>query len=203
MGFDEMTSDTLQTKKKIMREMVLAQRDAMLPAARSTASRLILEKVCAMPQYAQAKVVLTYMGFGSEIETQSFFERIIADSKMAVLPRVDRASQSLILHSACGMSALQESKWGILEPRADAPVVLIEAIEFVLMPGVAFDRFGNRLGYGRGYYDNLISTANQALVRVAAAFLCQIVDHVPVGSRDEKVHRIITESEIIVTSHDR
>lgn len=203
MGFDEMTSDTIQTKKKIMREMVLAQRDAMLPAARSAASRLILEKVCAMPQYAQAKVVLTYMGFGSEIETQSFLERIIVDGKIAVLPRVDRASQSLILHTTSGMPALQESKWGIREPRFDAPVVLIEAIEFVLMPGVAFDRFGNRLGYGRGYYDKLISTANQALVRVAAAFACQIVNHVPVGPRDEKVHRIITESEIIVTVHDR
>ena len=203
MASEWSSNDALQMEKKKMRETVLAQREAMPVGVRRAASIAILEKVCALPQYAQASVVLTYMGFGSEIETQSFFERIVADGKIAVLPRVDRLAQSLMLHSARSVSELQTSKWGIREPNVMAPVVAIGAIEFVLMPGVAFDRNGNRLGYGRGYYDKLLSAANPALARVAAGFSCQVVGRVPAGPSDRKVHQIITETEIIATPHDR
>ena len=203
MASNEIVNEALQADKKKMRDVILRQRDAMSPAARTSASRAILEKVSALPLYEKAKVVLTYMGFGTEIDTQPFFERIIADGKIVVLPRVDRATQTLILHSARGMSELLTSKYGILEPGTDAPIVAITNVDFVLMPGVALDRIGNRLGYGRGYYDKLMSTANPALARVAAGFSCQIVDKVPVGSHDKKVDCIITENEIIKTTHDR
>ena len=203
MASNEMLNESLQADKKKMREAILRQRDAMSPAARTSASRAILEKICALPQYGNAKVVLTYMGFGTEIETQPFFERVIADGKIVVLPRVDRATQTLILHSARGMSDLLTSKYGILEPGTDAPIVAISIIDFVLMPGVAFDCNGNRLGYGRGYYDKLVSTANPALARVAAGFSCQIVESVPLGPHDKKVDCVITENEIIRTTHDR
>ena len=203
MTSNEMLNESLQADKKKMREVILRQRDAMSPSARTSASRVILEKICALPQYGNAKVVLTYMGFGTEIETQPFFERVIADGKIVALPRVDRATQTLILHSARGMSDLLTSKYGILEPGTDAPIVAVTAVDFVLMPGVAFDRNGNRLGYGRGYYDKLVSTANPALARVAAGFSCQIVESVPVGPHDKKVDCIITENEIIKTTHDR
>ena len=196
-------SDKLQTEKKKMRAAILALREAMPPAARSAASRAIIDKVCGLPQYAEATVVLTYMGFGSEIETQSFFERIIADGKIAVLPRVDRASQTLMLHAARSTSDLLTGKWGIREPGADAPQVSINEVDFLLMPGVAFDRFGNRLGYGRGYYDKLLVIADPALTRVAAAFSCQIVEAVPVGPNDQRIDSIITESEIIKPDHER
>ena len=196
-------SDKLQTEKKKMRAAILALREAMPPAARSAASRAIIDKVCGLPQYAEATVVLTYMGFGSEIETQSFFERIIADGKVVVLPRVDRASQTLMLHAARSTSDLLTGKWGIREPRADAPTVSIEEVDFLLMPGVAFDRFGNRLGYGRGYYDKLLVIADPALTRVAAAFSCQIVEAVPVGPTDQRIDCIVTENEIIKPDHDR
>lgn len=203
MASIESMREKLQTEKKQLREAVLASRDAMQPAVRAAASHAIVEKLCTFPQYRRAKVVLTYMGFGTEIETDVFFERIVADGKMAVLPRVDRASQALILHSARKPSDLEVSKWGIREPRTDAPSVPVSAIEFVLIPGVAFDRAGNRLGYGRGYYDKLLSTAAPALARIAAGFSCQIVDVVPVGLHDEKIDSLITENEIITISHDR
>ena len=196
-------NEILQAEKKKLRETVLAQRDAMPTATRKAASEAILKKVCALPEYAMAECVLTYMGFGSEIETEPFFERIISDGKIAVLPRVDRASQSLVLHSARSIAELVTSKWGIREPALDAPVLPVNEIDFVLIPGVAFDRDGNRLGYGRGYYDKLLSTANPVLARVSAGFSCQVVDRVPVGSRDQKMDCIITENEIIVTAHER
>ena len=203
MALTETVNENLQNEKTRMRAAVLATRDALPPSVRASASRLIVEKICALAQYEKAKIVMTYMGFGSEIETQPFFERIIADGKIAVLPRVDRRSQTLMLHTARDISDLLTGKWGIREPGADAPPVSINEVDFLLMPGVAFDRLGNRLGYGRGYYDKLLSTADPALRRVAAAFSCQIVQAVPVGPNDQRIDSIITENEIIKPDHDR
>ena len=196
-------NDRLHAEKKQMREAILAVRDAMPPAARRAASLVIIEKVCALPAYQVARTVLAYIGFGSEIDTQALIERIIADAKIAVVPRVDRATQALILHSVKSLSELVTSKWGIREPPAEAPVISASGIEFILMPGVAFDRAGNRLGYGRGYYDKLLTSVDPALARVAGAFSCQIVVKVPVGSHDQKIDTIITENEIINMQHDR
>ena len=203
MVFNEAAPENLQAEKKQMRDAVLARRDAMLPSARAVASHAIIEKLCALPRYQHAKVILTYMGFGSEIETRPFVERILIDGKIVVLPRVDRASRSLILHAVQSLSELEVSKWGIREPRADTPPVPLSTIEFALLPGVAFDRTGNRLGYGRGYYDKLLSTVDPTLERVAAGFCCQIVDVVPVGPLDQKIDILVTENEIINISHDR
>ena len=196
-------NDRLHAEKKQMREAILAVRDAMPPAARRAASLVIIEKVCALPAYQVARTVLAYIGFGSEIDTQALIERIIADAKIAVVPRVDRATQALILHSVKSLSELVTSKWGIREPPAEAPVISASGIEFILMPGVAFDRSGNRLGYGRGYYDTWLLSVDPALARVAAAFSCQIVARVPVGPHDQKIDTIITENEIINIHHER
>jgi 5-formyltetrahydrofolate cyclo-ligase len=107
------------------------------------------------------------------------------------------------MQSVASVSELVASKWGICEPPADAPIVSASRIEFILMPGVAFDRSGNRLGYGRGYYDKWLLTADPALARVAAAFSCQIVKKVPVGPHDQTIDSIITENEIINIHHER
>ena len=196
-------NDGLHKEKKQMREAILASRNALPAASRSAASRVIIEKVCALPAYQSAQTVLAYSGFGSEIETQTLIEQIITDGKIAVLPRVDRVTQSLILHSVNGPGELVASKWGIREPPVEAPTVSASAIEFILMPGVAFDRTGNRLGYGRGYYDKLLTSVDPALARVAGAFSCQIVVIVPVAPHDQKIDIIITENEIINIHHER
>ena len=203
MASTDALNEMLRVEKKQMREAVLARRDAVPPSARAAASRAIVEKCCALAKYQSANVALVYIGFGSEMETQPLFERILADGKIAVLPRVDRASQALVLHSVRAMGELVTSKWGIREPHPDAPVVQIGDIEFVLLPGVAFDRTGSRLGYGRGYYDRLLLHADPVLVRVAAGFSCQIVDKVPTGPHDQKIDCLITENEIMKFSNDR
>ena len=146
---------------------------------------------------------IIYKSFGSEIETKPLFDRIVADGKMVVLPRVDQTSQTLMLHSVKSVADLQLSRWGIFEPATSAPIVALKEIGFVLIPGVAFDRTGSRLGYGRGYYDKLLSRADPTLARVAAAFSCQIIDKVPAGHFDQKIDTLITENEIITIPHDR
>ena len=79
------------------------------------------------------------------------------------------------------------------EPAERCPIVPSSAVEFLLVPGVAFTATGERLGYGGGFYDHLLSGLNAKTPRVAAAFSVQIVDDLPVGPRDQRVHRVVTE----------
>ena len=203
MALTDTFNDKLRAEKKQMRSAVLARRDGMSPSERAVASRAIVDKLCTLTNYQSASVVLIYMAFGSEIETKPLFERIVANGKMAVLPRVDKTSQTLMLHSVKSVAELQSSGWGIFEPATSAPMVALKEVGFVLLPGVAFDRTGNRLGYGRGYYDKLLLRADPTLARVAAGFSCQIVDKVPAGPWDQKIDTLITENEIITIPYDR
>ena len=203
MALTDTFNDQLRAEKKQMRSAVLARRDAMSPSERAVASRAIVDKLCNLTSYQSASVVLIYMTFGSEIETKPLFERIVTDGKVVVLPRVDKTSQTLMLHSVKSVAELQSSRWGIFEPATPAPIVALKEVGFVLLPGVAFDRAGNRLGYGRGYYDKLLSCADPTLARVAAAYACQVVEKVPAGTWDQKIDTVITENEIITIPHDR
>jgi len=189
----EAQNEELIARKRALRSLVLARRDAMTVDARGRASAAITAKVLALPAYRQARSVLTYISFGSEVDTLGIFDSLLRDGKIAVLPRVDAPDKTLRLHRVEGLQDLDAGVWGIREPRANLPTVDLADIDFVLMPGVAFDAHGNRLGYGAGYYDRLLAGAPQTLVRVAAAFDCQWVDHLPVGAYDQRVDILFTE----------
>lgn len=192
-----MTKNELMAAKKSLRAQVLAARDAMLPEVRQAAAQAITTRLCQMPQYREAGTVLTYMSFGTELDTHAFFDRVLSDGKIAVLPRIDKPTKSLALHRVNGHADLVDGVWGIREPRADAPTLAIDAIDMVLMPGLAFDRSGNRLGYGAGFYDRLLSRSAEKPFRIAAALDCQIVDAVPVDAHDRPCHCVITETQLL------
>lgn len=194
-----MTGDTnsLQDAKKALRSAVMAARDAMPADARQAASNAITQRLVGLEAYRDANSVLTYMSFGTELDTHHFFDRLLRDGKMAALPRIDKASKSLVIHRVESHADLVDGVWGIREPRADAPQVAMADIDMVLMPGLAFDRSGNRLGYGAGYYDRLLASALRKPLRVAAAFDCQVVDAVPTGPADQPFHLLITEFQLL------
>jgi 5-formyltetrahydrofolate cyclo-ligase len=86
---------------------------------------------------------------------------------------------------------------GIPEPRVDCPRVAYDAVDFVLVPGVAFDPWGRRLGYGGGYYDRLLPLISPQASRIAGIFELQFVDHVPSAPHDIAVDVIVTESRTL------
>ncbi|MEO8103506.1 MAG: 5-formyltetrahydrofolate cyclo-ligase [Betaproteobacteria bacterium] len=193
--------NSLSEAKKALRATVLAVRDAMPPAARQRAGDAIMQRLYGLDVYRDAKSVLTYMSIGAEVDTHGFFDRLRADAKIAVLPRIDKALKLLTLHRVEGHADLVDGIWGIREPRADAPRMAITDLDMVLMPGLAFDFTGNRLGYGAGYYDRLLAPApvkaTRRPVRVAAAFDCQVVDAVPAGPADQPFHFLVTETRLL------
>ena len=187
----------MKEAKKALRASVLATRAAMPAAQRISLSADVIERVRTLPVYRHAASVMTYMSFDTELDTHGFFDSLLRDGKMATLPRIDRTTKQLSVHRVSGPVDLVSGVWGIQEPRADLPVVPISDIDMVLMPGVAFDRQGNRLGYGAGFYDRLLSTAGRRPVRVVAAFDEQVVDAVPHDETDQCIHLLVTPTQTI------
>jgi 5-formyltetrahydrofolate cyclo-ligase len=194
-----LSADALHLAKRAVRESVLRQRDAMSPSQRAKDSERCAQRLMTHRGVETASMLLSYMSFGTELETSSVFTIGRAQGKNMALPRMasDEAARTptLVLHPVNDLSELVDGIWGIREPAAQARVVGLDAIDVAVVPGVAFDRAGRRLGYGKGYYDRLLATRPASLLVVALAFDCQLVDEVPVSEHDVPIDVLITPSQ--------
>ena len=174
---------------------MLAVREALDPAARKAFAAHITSRLLTLPSYRDARCVMAYMGFGTELDTTEFVQDVLARGKSLVLPRVERAASALRLHAVRDPAAeLAAGIWGIREPRADlCAEVLPATVDFVLVPGVAFTARCERLGYGGGYYDRLLPTFAGRAFLAAAVYSAQIVPALPVTPFDHRVHLVVTE----------
>jgi 5-formyltetrahydrofolate cyclo-ligase len=191
---DSTSEAKLLSAKKALRASVIARRDALDAETRRRDSQAITAKLLALPEYRAAGVVCAYASFGSEFDTATFCSDVIAAGKRLLLPRINHAARMLELREVKNLRGdLVAGVWGIREPAERCPNVPLTSVEFLLVPGVGFTATGERLGYGGGFYDRLLAGLGSNIPRVAAAFSIQIVDDLPVGPRDQRVHRIVTE----------
>lgn len=188
----------IPSSKSEIRKRVLARRDARPEVERRALSERITSRLLALDVYRAARCVMAYMSFGSEFETTGFVSDLLAQRKTLVLPRAERGSRALELYAVRDFEReLDAGVWGIREPRPElCRAAAPEEIEFVLVPGVAFTRRCERLGYGGGFYDRLIRGFAKRPPLVAAAFSLQVVPDLPVSEGDQKVDRVVTEDAL-------
>jgi 5-formyltetrahydrofolate cyclo-ligase len=184
----------LNVAKRALREATFAARDALAPAWRAQASHAIEARIAAMETFVRARVVFLTLPYRSEWDATLLAQRALAAGKIVAAPRVDAAARTLHPYRIEDLARdVAPGYLGIPEPRADCAPVALERIDWVLVPGIAFDTAGNRLGYGGGYYDRLLPGLARAVPRVAGAFEAQIVDAVPTAPHDIGVDCIATE----------
>ena len=183
------------TSKSEIRKQVLARRDALPTEQRRALSERITRRLLALEAYRDARCVMAYASFGSEFETGGFIADVLAQDKALVLPRVERGGRTLQLHAVTDPARqLAPGVWGIPQPLADlCPPVPASQLDFVLVPGVAFTRRCERLGYGGGYYDRFIRSLVPRPPLVAAAFALQVVPMLPMSETDQRVDLVVTE----------
>jgi 5-formyltetrahydrofolate cyclo-ligase len=186
---DEFPSpESVRGVKRALRARWLAEREALPPEIVAAASAAVRAHLEAWPPFAQAHTVLTYMAFRNEIDLTPLLDR--HPTKRWVLPRI-APSRELSLHRY-QPGALERHPYGMLEPTPECPEVAPEEIELALIPGVAFDRRGFRLGYGGGYFDRLLPRLRGITVGVTYARF--LVDALPYTARDSRVQWILTEA---------
>jgi 5-formyltetrahydrofolate cyclo-ligase len=195
---DSLQGAALRKAKLALRQRVLADRDALPVARRTAASAAILAGILARTDFMSARTVLLTLPFGSEWDTLALVRAALAAGKTVVVPRVDKESRRLLLHAiADPVRDIGTGYRDIPEPLPGCPRISRDTIDFVLVPGIAFDREGRRLGYGGGYYDRLLPLLSPRAARVAGAFELQLVDRVPAAPHDIAVDAIVTESRAL------
>lgn len=148
--------------------------------------------------FLEAKIVLLYMNGPNEVDTQNILKKCLEFNKIVVLPAFDPEKHRIKLRKVDNDADLKQGLKGILEPDPDrCKIVPIQSIDIAIMPGIAFDEKGGRLGSGEGYYDRLVPKLSITTRKVALAFECQIIQQVPMESHDKHVDIIITEERTI------
>jgi 5-formyltetrahydrofolate cyclo-ligase len=191
----------LHEAKRALRAQVLAARDAMPAPRRAAAGAAIAARVAGLASFAAAQRVLLTLAFRSEWDTLPLAQAALAAGKDVALPRVDAQRRMLALHVVRDLAAdVVPGPLGIREPRLHCETAVPGTIDWVLVPGVAFDAAGRRLGYGGGYYDRLLALLRPGTMRVAGAFELQIVPRVPAAAHDLAVDAIVTETRMIAAA---
>jgi 5-formyltetrahydrofolate cyclo-ligase len=188
------TADALREAKRALRERVLAARDSLPTEFRAAASAAIGTALASREDFATASTVLLTLPFGSEWDSMPLLLTALERGKAVVLPRVNAAARTLEL---CRLDEptrdVLPGYRGIPEPQSHCALIGAEAIDWVLVPGVAFDAAGHRLGYGGGYYDRFLPQLRRDAARIAAGFDIQLAERVPAGAHDVRVQAVATE----------
>lgn len=183
----------MPTKPELRRQIkeLLAAQSA---EARATKSAVIAEKLFREPRFQSAKTVLFFAATSLEVDTHPMIEHALKAGKKVVLPFSRMESLELELYEIKDFEGLKQSAYGILEPvpglhaRIDPSL-----IDFVVMPGVAFDKTGNRLGNGKGFYDRFLEKISPKVPKVALGFSFQMIDRVPAEAWDIRVEKVLTD----------
>ncbi|MFN2543165.1 MAG: 5-formyltetrahydrofolate cyclo-ligase [Actinomycetota bacterium] len=180
--------------KQRLRNRMRAARAAISPAERPVLAGRAESRLLALPEVRDARCVLLFYSFGSEIPTAVLIRRLLARGRRILLPYL--TEESMEAAEVRRGDPLEPTTYGPREPTHRVPVDPA-SVDVVITPGLAFDRRGNRLGYGGGHYDRYLERLHPAAARVGIGFHIQLVEEIPAEDVDEPVDVIVTDAEVI------
>jgi 5-formyltetrahydrofolate cyclo-ligase len=180
--------------KQIIRRAKLMQRSCLSCDQREQLSILAQQRVLEHELFSSANIVALYAPVRCEVDTHLLFTAAIAADKCVVFPRVRGALMDFVVVRS--RDELLAGAFGVLEPLGDM-VVAVDQIDLVVVPGVAFDRCGSRLGYGKGFYDRALSVHPFSCVLVGMGYAFQVVDSLPHEDHDLVLDWLITDRETL------
>ena len=183
----------LKNKKEILRKQYLSLRESIPAEKRMEMSLAIAKNLFKTERYNDAATIACYYAVRSEVSTEEILRHALSHGKIVYLPRT--GERGIELCRIESLEGLAEGKYGIPEPPKHSVAALPGEVELFILPAVAVDRAGNRLGYGPGHYDRLLQ--NTTAIKAALAFSRQIADAVPQEPHDIAADMILTEEEVI------
>ncbi len=190
-----MSAQILESKRQLRQQM--SRRRLAVPSAEADrAARTAAECLITSKFARNATRIALYAALPGELPTRALFDAVLEQSGAALLPRtVD--SDRIAFFSVVDWEQLRPGRYGVPEPPVDAPATPLETGDLVVVPGLAFDSKGNRLGHGKGYYDRAFASGTgESPMLVGFGYEFQIVDDVPHGEMDRRMDAIVTERVI-------
>jgi 5-formyltetrahydrofolate cyclo-ligase len=184
------SSQELRERKRALRESMLVARAALSERAVAQKSAVIQGRLLGLDEFRHARLVHCYVGVkAGEVRTDRILAETLRSGRRLALPRIE--GDRLIHHEIRSTEELVPARFGLYEPPSSAPRIDPAEIDLVVVPGLAFDRAGNRLGFGKGYYDRFLGEARAG--KVALLYAVQLLDEVPADEHDVPVDMLVTE----------
>ena len=177
------------TKKQI-RSKILLRLKTQKEEDRDRKSKIIKKKLFRTPVFKKAKIVMFYISFDGEVNTQDMIKEAHRLGKIVAVPVCKRLSVTLRTCVLRNKAKLKKGPYGICEP-AVKKYIKLEDLDLVIVPGIAFDKKGNRLGRGKGYYDYFLKRLTPDTASIGLAFDFQILPSLPATTTDVKIGKVI------------
>jgi len=190
---------SLVEEKRVLRRAMSDRRAALAPEERADRSRQAARRLAEMPELAGARAVAGFLAVRSEIDPAEALAEVGRRGATVVYPRVSAGQPRLRFHWVAGPDDLRPGAYGILEPQEACPEVAPRDLDVILLPGLAFDAAGRRLGYGGGYYDEvggLVRREGRALL-LGVGFDFQVIDRCPAGDGDVTIDGVVTDARVV------
>jgi 5-formyltetrahydrofolate cyclo-ligase len=184
-------------RKKVIRQQAIANRNAL--PNKDELSRVIWERLLALPEFQTAGAILFYVDIHSEVRTQQHLALLLQGDKHLFVPYCEDGDLKLFRLES--MDELAPGMYRTIEPKVElrqepGKHISVQELDLVVVPGLAFDHVGARLGQGFGYYDKLLRHARRETTLLALAFECQIFPEIPTEPHDVFLDKIITEGAV-------
>lgn len=180
------------SNKDLLREKFKKIRAETSPGMVEAASQNVWTYLRSLPAFESAKGIGAFASIPGEIDTLAILEGILSQGKKLYLPRMEKDKSHFIFLPVTDLKNLAPGTFGIMEPTGRHPAAW-EELDLVLVPGLAFDLKGNRLGFGKGYYDRALPQLNNSAMTVGLAYSFQIVEQLPTDQGDIPVKALLTE----------
>ena len=194
----EINKESKTLSKSELRKVILKKRDELSPEEHRELSEVIAGKIFNWDVYKESESILVYVSFRSEINTYDIIKNALNEGKKVYCPKINE--DDMFFYQINSLNDLMPGYMGIMEPKEGLTALKDTACKtLVLMPGSVFDKKGNRVGYGKGYYDRFLSDCRKKglnFITSALAFSFQIVENIPAEQHDYKADYIFTEKEI-------
>lgn len=184
--------------KRSLRQELLQLRAQLSVEAAAQQAILIQRRFVDLPEFVAARTVALYSPVRGEVDTAAILQRVLACGKRAVYPRLVGAHLEFV--AVTDPAQLHPGAFGIPEPRATQALPLAD-IDLMAVPGIAFDRFGHRLGYGKGCYDRLLSHGAGGCCLAGLAFDLQLRERLPAEGHDVRMDLILTAAAVLRFDH--
>lgn len=181
--------------KRSLRELTLKRRSALSPLLRTAAEAAIQNAFIALPEYCAAASLALYSPVRGEVATDRVVADALSSGKKVYLPAV--TAEGIVFRRFAADNRLDSGSFGILEPSVDAEVAEAENIDLIVVPGVVFSVAGDRIGYGKGYYDKALHKLETKGRLMAFCFECQLVEAITGEPHDVTMDKIITERRVV------
>lgn len=191
-----MSGGVNQDKKELRRQM-LARRQALSPAEAAARSVRIQSHLLVSALFREAACVALYAAFDREVKTDALLAEAWRQDKRVLFPRMKGGGPEMEFCAVQDASEMVASRFGFLEPGPGAPAVSLSAIDLMVVPGLAFDREGFRVGFGGGCYDRVLAALPPETRTCGLAYEFQIVPAVPRSSHDRAVKWLVSEEGFI------